>query len=614
MTTHLRVISTLFLVALFMQPILAATLQHPAEIPHAGEHDGQHPFTTAGTNLTRVDWTTNHIPNGGFESWSAPHDLDSLNSYRTVERYAWYAMAPSPVSEGLRSFGMEVRAIDPDHPSELIVTKSSWTYWNNPANLTLKFDFFVDEIPDPGVGDAFYVHVEMGSPARHLYYYMSGSAQASNSSYKAYFTVNADTGSWQTFDANLTRDFIDAFGVEPTTFRQFQYYLYGISSDYARTFIDDVWLVNSSYVQIGGSQAYGDFETGGTGPSWYYIRSDPSDISRSSLRTQGDWSLNITSLSVKSSSQAYVYTSPYKRITSVNPGVLRFNWRIEALEHSTDDVYAYVYVKCSNGTGNEFSLFYPLSYGGSSFPVSGSSSVVIHPDGFNSTGVWNSFERNPYEDVAAFNATNDLFVERITIRVNALVSRITLLVDELSFNCSIVNDMSYEDQPEPGEPVHSWGWTSIREDLHLTVTNVARTGEKAANLTLTDGDEYYGSQGLSNLPFTNATELYLDWNWRVEEFTENDYEGVVLGVYFDDTSIGYVMANGSGMENGDFDEYVPVATGASVGTWVNTQRNLVEDYVSAFGQQPNGTIEGVVLIAYSDTGGHVEILLDDLYV
>ncbi|MHA1736303.1 MAG: hypothetical protein ACTSV8_08040, partial [Candidatus Thorarchaeota archaeon] len=133
MTTHLRVISTLFLVALFMQPILAATLQHPAEIPHAGEHDGQHPFTTAGTNLTRVDWTTNHIPNGGFESWSAPHDLDSLNSYRTVERYAWYAMAPSPVSEGLRSFGMEVRAIDPDHPSELIVTKSSWTYWNNPA-------------------------------------------------------------------------------------------------------------------------------------------------------------------------------------------------------------------------------------------------------------------------------------------------------------------------------------------------------------------------------------------------------------------------------------------------------------------------------------------------
>ncbi|TFH07762.1 MAG: hypothetical protein E4H14_07780, partial [Candidatus Thorarchaeota archaeon] len=154
------------------------------------------------TNLSRAEWKLNHISNPCMEQWTTAYDLDDVYTYRTTEHFAWYAQAPWPVSEGLRSRGMQSRAIDPNHPGEVYTGRQSWAYWNNPTNLTMKFDWYIDSIPQPIDYDYFRLSIYLGSPStvRMYYYFNCEITGFTNSSNYMYFFLNSPAQNWNVFD------------------------------------------------------------------------------------------------------------------------------------------------------------------------------------------------------------------------------------------------------------------------------------------------------------------------------------------------------------------------------------------------------------------------------
>ena len=572
------------------------------------------------TDLDRVDWSLNHAPNPGFELWQNPHQLEGYwsSSDRTTEHYGWYASSPWPVNEGARSLGMQARAIDYDHPSEMRVNPQGQSSWLNPANLSLKFDYYIDENPNPATDfDHFVVHLELRDPfTRNMWYYLSGRETRINGS-NVYFMLDSPVDTWNTFDRNITEDFFDFYGHYPTEFMVIYYYLVSKTNDYIRVFLDDVNLVNGTNVKIGGAVAHGNFEIGGTGTVWYWTSNqDAADISQSALRRNGDWSLNMTALSNGNRSDCTVRKSYDVRLTELNPDLLSFWWRIEDLQESSDETYAYLEVECRNETLESFHVYYWLTYGGGeSAPLDYEGYQMIDVDGFNSTGSWQLFNRSIFEDITAVNQTQELVVENVELNVHVWEGgRLSVLFDDMSFVSAALNDMGYEDQLDVGTPIRAWEGND--EDSSFLVTDQAYAGEKAANLTIVDGNSYQESQRINYMPLTEDTETYLDVNWRLEDFSGLDDEYAGVEVYLDeDLAFAYIFANGSdpAAANG-FDEYIILPEANIEGSWFNMQRCLSKDYETLFGSAPNTSIVYIYLLAESETGGRIEILFDDFYL
>ncbi|MHA1485174.1 MAG: hypothetical protein ACTSPR_07645, partial [Candidatus Thorarchaeota archaeon] len=465
--------------------------------------------------------------------------------------------------------------------------------------------------------DHFVVHLELGVPGdRDMWYYLSGGETKTNQSANVYFMLDSPVDTWNTFDRNITEDFFDYYGYYPTRFLLMEYFLVSKTNDYIRVFLDDLYLVNGTYVQMGGSVGYGNFETGGTGSSyWNWYNRDPADISQSTLITNGDWSLNMTALSNGNRSECQVAKNYDTRLTELNLDRLSFWWRIEDLQESSDETFAYLEVECKNETDESFHVWYWLTYGGESAPISYPGYQMIDVDGFNSTGSWRFFNRSIFEDITSFNQTEELIVENVELHVYVgKGGRLSVLFDDLSFVSAALNDMGYEDQRDVGTPIRAWA--GGYEDASFLVTDEAYAGEKAANLTIVDGNSYQEGQRINNMPLTEDTETFLDVNWRLEDFSGLDGEFAGVEVYLDDDTIfAYIFANGTDPAGANgFDEYIILPDANTEGSWFNMQRCLSKDYETLFGSAPDTSISYIYLIAESETGGRIEILFDDFYL
>ncbi len=615
MSSVVRRIAIAFLLTLVLAVQPLGTVQ-PQTATHPMNGNPEATPRPAVIDLDRVTWQTNQIPYGDMESWDNAHTPSDGLAYRSTEKFGWYAKSPWPVKNGTQSLGMQVRTLDPLRHAEFRVTQQSWAYWSGATNVTLRMNYYIDQIPAPGDGDALYVQVEMGSPHRTMYYYLAGTTSSSNDTYHGYIVLNSPVGQWLTMSRNVTQDYIDVFGEPSTEFRLFHIYLVGVTATYVRSFIDDVYLANGTLVKIGGSQNFGDFEPGGTGSAWYWSNSDPSTISQSSLSAGGSWSMNLTTLSNGNSSLAYWNVYPGKLLTNTNPGYLSLNWRLEDYQPVSKMVGAYMMITYENRTGEDFTMFYYFAYG-DSLAGPGGGAVSQFVDNANHTGAWHYVQIDLFHDLRRFNITEELYIRRIEFRTYAIQhnARIVLLIDNLALVAPTTNDPDFEDQPPVGEMATAWSGGSILQNPHLTVTNVSVSGEKALNLTVTGGDSFSEMQSFGELELNNRTELFIDWNWWLWEFTNLTDDVVILSVYTDEFILGYVMGNGSdAARTGGCDGYLMVDSAGMTDGWHNAQRDIYKDYKTVFGTDPNTTISGIYLTAYSDSDGNVTLLLDDLYI
>ena len=203
----------------------------------------------------------------------------------------------SIVSEGARAARMEAKGADIDHPASAYLHMQSWSSLENPANLTVSFDYYIDVIANPQLGDRLELYIPFNG--YYVHYFIGSDTSIANTSTHAYYEL--DTGplhSWNTFERNVTQDYLDVFGNFGFNFRldRFAFYVNSYDLEYTRAYIDDVNFVNDTDIKVGGLVNSGNFETGYSGSWWWGFVYDAGlgDISQSTTRVEGDWSLNMT--------------------------------------------------------------------------------------------------------------------------------------------------------------------------------------------------------------------------------------------------------------------------------------------------------------------------------
>ncbi len=574
-------------------------------------------FNDAATDPNRVEWKTNQFPNPGFELWYDDTSPEGIGSQFTKEHYAYIQSNPAYVNEGARSFVLQARALTPQDYSEAVLKRGSYSWWSNPTNLTLKFDWFIDELPSATDNNYLRLLVKFDTAGERIlhYYFESQNSVITNSTNYCYFQISGPTQTWNIFNRNMTDDYFEAFGTYPTgQFKTFEIELRSFTTSYCRAYFDDLWLVNGTTF-IGGSISNGNFETGSV---WLTNQNnDPALISKSSVRQEGDFSLNATVTSNGNESNAQFTNNNNIRASSLNPDRLSLQWRIDEVVSASVHTYAYLRVHCSNGTEDaDFYLTYALFYMGTAVPYQTYEGQEINATGFNVTGQWHTFDRSIWEDVISVNTTDFIIIDDVKVEVYSRDpgARITILFDDASHVTAALSDMGYEDQQQVGGEIWTWN-PSDNPAPNYTVTDIAYSGARAAKLALADGEYFEGYQYLENYQINNSTDIWLDLFWRIEDWSVDASNILYIEAYFEEESLAYIIANNSAVptENG-FDEFIIVPEHNSEGVWINFQRNLYNDYESAFGVAPNTTLYSIILYGEADVGGQIEVLFDDVYL
>jgi len=602
---------TLFLVLLMASPIFVtpqATMTSTLSV------EAERSIQVAETDLDRVTWEANTAENSGFENWNNPSSPEDVYTTKTREEVTWYET--TVVNEGTRAVGMHARTIDlTGQYSEVRLTQQSWVYWNNPINTTLDLDWYLDEIGNP-TNDYFRIQVRMSS--RNMYYYLGCTTGSSNSSGTGYYLIDGPTQTWNHLHRNLTSDYFAIFGLIPTQFELVYIWIRSTNIDYTRGYLDDFVLANGTYVHVGGSTLNGNFET--TGGWTFQTNTNPSLVSQSALSHSGDWSMNMTAISYGYSARANAQYSPGKRLSEINNGLLSFYWRIADWINSTISTLSYMRINVSNSTVG-LNMYYYFCVGGSGTipPVIFGSDMKFAASGFNVTDTWNHFDRNIWNDYHTHSNTDYLYVDSITFFVgaNSGENQLSVLFDDVSFTTSILNDMGYETQDSVGLAIE--GWTEPTGYDTYTVTDFARHGAKAGNLTLEDDSDFYASQNLGTIQFDETTEIIFDFNIYFETFNESsDDDFFVFEFMFGDgEGLSYVLANVSPEVEGWLSEesnIIFLNDDVTTGEWLNFQLDLIHDYESLVGSPPDTTLEEFYMMSVASKSSVLMAFIDDMYV
>ncbi|MFW9808948.1 MAG: hypothetical protein ACFFE6_06165 [Candidatus Thorarchaeota archaeon] len=601
---------TLLLVLLMISPIFVISqMTMSSTLGVAAEHSVQ----VAETDLDRVTWEANVASNGDFESWNNPQNPEDMYASRTTEEVTWYET--TIVNEGSRAVGMHARALDPSHGSEVRLAQQSWIYWDNPVNTTLDLDWYLDEIGNPINQDYFRIQVRMSG--RSMFYYLGCTTNSINST-TGYYLIDGPTKTWNHFHRNLTSDYFEVFSLIPTQFELVYIWIHSFTNEYTRVYLDDVQLVNSTYVQVGGSTLNGNFESSG---GWtFQSNRNPADISQSSVSNSGSWSMNMTAISYGYFAQASTQIYPGKRLSDINQGMLGFYWRIADWINSSLSTIAYLRVSVSNATASG-NMYYYLCVGGAGTtpPVIFGNDMKFQVSGFNVTDTWLHFDRNIWEDYHINSNTDFLYMDSITFHViaNNEPSRLSVLIDDISLTTSILNDMSYETQGAVGTPIE--GWTEPTGYDTFTVTDFSMTGTKAGNLTLQDDNYFDAEQYTGNLQFDETTEIIFDFNLYMDTFNQSSTDDFfVFDFEFENgESLTYVLANASSEFEGWIGESSNVIflnDEVSTGQWMNFQLDLVHDYETVVGSLPDTKLVRFHMISWASMSSTLVAFLDDVYI
>ncbi|TFG29498.1 hypothetical protein EU528_09615 [Candidatus Thorarchaeota archaeon] len=609
----LKKLLTVFLVLLMVSPIFIMT--NDTGMKSAKTTSQESAALIAETDLARATLEANVFPNDGVEQWSNPHQPYDFLTLRTEETDVW--IESTIFNEGSHSIGMEARAMDTYHPVDTYLVYQSQPPWTNPINLTLDLDWYLDTIGTPINQD--YVRIDININYKHLYYYLGCETANSNaSSSDVYFEISGTFQTWNHLHRNLTSDYIDAFSEVPTEYREIEWTIQTRTPfEYTRVYYDDLNLVNGSTVIYGGSIREGNFEIMGLWQSGAH--NGAGDIAQCSDSHSGSWSMNLTAVRKDNGAYAYAYTNPDKLLSDDNNDNLTFWWKLENYTNPSTHLYARVAVSVTNSTYWSTMYYYMFVGGSGTLPM-----LIIGNDMkfavnyFNVTGSWNFFDRNILEDYRSSYITENLWVDTISFQVRNWVddSRISLLIDDITFAPSILNDMDYEHQNAIGEAVQ--GWTSPPGYSEFTVTDFSANGDKASNLTIVE-DSFYTDHDLHDLIIDETTELILDFNVYIDYFNTSSEDYILFNINFESHQLAYVIANSTDAFENDVEGegnaiFIILQDPIVTGEWVNFQRDIVHDYELLYGYLPDTEIYNFELLAEAVTGSNLTVFFDDLYI
>ncbi|MFW9983564.1 MAG: hypothetical protein ACFFCB_02415, partial [Candidatus Odinarchaeota archaeon] len=431
-----------------------------------------------GPDLVQSNWTSNRFQNPDFEDWNDPTDCVGWDVVTSPDRYQWAAQAPYPVSEGTYSGGIQIR--DTTTTSDLKLRQND--IGADMSNLTLSFDWYLDQVADP-LQDFFRIDIEFAETGigddYNIHYYLNETVTGlTNQTLVGHYIINGPPHQWNLFSRNLTDDFIEIPTFPGSVWATLELneivcWLRASSetSTYVQAFVDDVRLINATnnYEWINGSVRNGNFETGDL-TSWdlEIPNMDQGFIQSSTTAVSGILSANMTANSLGNESFIIFLDGCEARLTSLNPGILQFQWRLN-IQSPNENTTAFIHLRAHDGTTNVH-IYYLLTYYGPFAPRSNTStSLALRADNFNTTGSWNTFSRNVWNDALGSFSGNEIHVDSFEVEVQAwgFDARTELLLDKANFEAATVNGAGFEDQPAVGERIRGW----YRTDSTFLVTD-----------------------------------------------------------------------------------------------------------------------------------------------
>ena len=492
----------------------------------------------AATDLDRITLNANVFPNDGLEEWSNTHQPSDFSTSRSEEVDLW--LEPTIVFEGSHSMGIEARAMDTYHAVDVTFHRTSQYHYLNIANMTLDLEWYLDSIGTPVELD--YVRMEVRLDYRNLYYYLGCETSYTNYTNNAYFEIAGPLQTWNHLHRNLTSDYLERFGELPAELTTLEWHIRTYTPlEYTRVFLDDLHVLNGTIPIFGGSINHADFEE----TTGWYIQYGfgAGDIAQCSDSHSGYYSMNLTALTFDDNAHASAYRQPKKLLSSDNQANLSFWWKLDDYVNPSNNVYARVQVNLENATFQASFYYYMFVGGSGGLPIIlFGNNMKYAVNNFNVTDTWNFFERNIWEDFTSVYTTENLWVDSIEFEVinNADNARVSLLIDDISFAPSILNDMDYEHQNAVGEPIQGWEYPPGPDEL--TVTDFAESGNKAAKFTLME-DHTYLNQDLHKVVCDSTTELILDFDVYIDTFNQSSEDYIFFQLYFDEVAFSYVIAN-----------------------------------------------------------------------
>ncbi|MFX1566161.1 MAG: Ig-like domain-containing protein [Promethearchaeota archaeon] len=571
-----------------------------------------------GPDLGTTNWTSNHIQNPDFEDWSDAYSSEGWTSTQTGDRHHW--IETTKVSDG--SYGAGFHCYNyPDQFEHATLEQS--TINADFSNISLSFDWYLDQNNDPSE-DAMYAEVQIqdGTHTYWLFYYLNGSSAIDqNSTWEGYYVYNMGPAKqWNSFSRNLTADFLAVAELQGSYSEllyvdniRFHLETFGVTLNLIRGYIDNMKLLNhtDNHYFINQTMRNGNFETGDF-TSWSILdSSDAGHFERSSSSHTGSFCANATAYSIGNTSEVTFRDYPYVRLTSSHQGQVNIWWYLTT-QNLTSDTYAYIVFEAYDGVAPR-DIYYLLSYGGSSSPLSnGTTSLVLKADQFNTTGTWNRLSVNLWTEALSHYTLNELMVDYVEIVViaegpEALMST---LIDDFSFRAATLNHRDFEDQPAVGQQVQGFTTTYSR----ITVTSTAYGGSKAGNLTLMSGSISFAPPRLPLQwrPLNSSRETYLDVMWRIVDTIATNQVWLRLTLTNGHELNYYINGLTTATSNTSSVAYFNVTDASTLGSWVQMHRDLVHDYEAAFGSLPDTTME--LLYMRASTSARLEFLFDDLYL
>ncbi len=574
-----------------------------------------------GPDLGISNWTSNRFQNPEFEDWTTPTECDGWDKVTSPDRFHWAAQTPYPVNEGTYSGGVQIR--DTTATADLKLMQNS--IGADMSNLSLSFDWYLDQVSDPSVDflRLEIIIVDTGpGPDYNIYYYLNDTAVGFfNQTLVAHYIINDPPHQWNLFSRNITDDFVQVPSFPGSVWSSLEVDEVNIwmraadqSTQYVRVFIDDMRLINATnnHGWVNQTIRNGNFETGDlTDWSFESPNTNQGFIESSTTAISGTLSANVTANSLGNESFVYFLDAPEARLTSLNPGIIKFQWHLE-LQNPNENTLALIHLRCHDGISSVH-IYYLLTYYMEVSPYQNTTNqLAIHVDNFNTTGSWNSFARNIWNDAIGSFSGNEVHVDFFEIEVHAegYNSQTELLIDQSSLRAAAINGAGFEDQPAVGSRVR--GWYRTYSTFLVTDETQADGGLKAANLTLESGS-FNLYQTMQWRPLNATRETYLDVMWNINDTVAANQVWFRLSLN-DGTELNYYMNGPAEGSNSSTEAHFNVTSFGTTGSWIQMHRDLNHDYESVFGSLPNTRMERLSLRADTAGGGRLEILFDDLYM
>jgi hypothetical protein len=571
----------------------------------------------------------NVISNPSFEDWDsaldAPEDWQALSSAYQFGDPAYTMEVANGIYAGyIEGLGGPVAS-----------ASSSLSTGNIPPTtndllepgLSLSFNWNALAVPDLQVGSEVSLSLKttglLGD--RFLYYHLcTGTTAYTNDTRNVHIIGNDTINQWNSFDRNITEDFIAAFGFAALTSTDYvsSFYFYATSpagaTDMVRVVFDDVVLYNSTYT---GFLNNGDFETGAGSP-WSTSSTTLGHIEQSPDSTIDSHSVNITVPQVTLGSgwaRCYRYLNSKAYYYALVPGMttIRTDWKYNDTVGA--GAWQYAYLRLTFQNSSSYYVHYYFGIGDDTIHnANDTTNYYVKVPGFGVRDTWQTSEFDLYDAISQLGFGNLPLTELSFYVYEAQPgSTVELLIDNFNILSSPANDPTFEFENTPLFDPPFLGWSrSFYTPGVVTSTPDSHSGSSACNLTAVGQEEGLYRDSIY-AEFDN--KLATDFWWRLDHIDTSGLAGTYIQLKFFDTTqyyyIRYMLGKSTSfpIANSSSIKHVLAENINQIGTWNNLARNITDDFESSFSTSSDSWyLSGISLYVYTAPGLKLTCLFDDM--